>query len=207
MRRKADLDRVDAAAADDEFEKLRAEVTGLRRALESRGLIERAKGVLMQRHGWDAERAFQHLVRLSQHTNVRLAELAAQVVTEAAATPGDALHDETLAYRLLDLLDRPAMMLRPIPSARSSVTDFEVEYANPATVDSEGRTWEQMVGRRLTKLYRPPVVTDMLVTCTRAWETAQPRCQRDAARPPNGSPRRAMRWLVMPVLERLMVTW
>ncbi len=52
------------------------EVAGLRRALTSRATIDQAKGVLMAQHGCDSEQAFRLLVRLSQNTNVPLADVA-----------------------------------------------------------------------------------------------------------------------------------
>lgn len=57
-------------------EMLRAEVYHLRRAMEGRAPIEQAKGILMLRYGLDAERAFDLLVRWSNHTNLKLNVLA-----------------------------------------------------------------------------------------------------------------------------------
>jgi GAF domain-containing protein len=52
----------------------------LQSALLSRDLIGQAKGVLMERFGVDAVRAFEMLRRLSQEMNVRLAEVAQRVI-------------------------------------------------------------------------------------------------------------------------------
>ncbi|MEY8015377.1 ANTAR domain-containing protein [Mycobacterium servetii] len=52
----------------------------LRRALESRDVIGQAKGMLMERFSVDAVEAFDMLVKLSQRTNVVLAEIAKKVV-------------------------------------------------------------------------------------------------------------------------------
>jgi GAF domain-containing protein len=52
----------------------------LARALESRTLIGQATGMLMERYGLDAERAFDVLRRLSSQHNVKLRDLADQVV-------------------------------------------------------------------------------------------------------------------------------
>jgi GAF domain-containing protein len=52
----------------------------LRRALESRAVIEQAKGILMARDRCTAEEAFQMLRRISQHRNVKLREVAQAVV-------------------------------------------------------------------------------------------------------------------------------
>jgi hypothetical protein len=75
-------------------ERLREEVDGLRQAMRSRALIEQAKGMLMERHGCTPDEAFERLAKLSQHANVKLADVAAALVdvtlTEALAarTPG-----------------------------------------------------------------------------------------------------------------------
>jgi len=55
----------------------------LRTALESRAVIEQAKGVLMRDHQCDAEEAFEILKRTSQHTNRKLRDVAATVVADA----------------------------------------------------------------------------------------------------------------------------
>ncbi|MBB3038795.1 GAF and ANTAR domain-containing protein [Hoyosella altamirensis] len=52
-----------------------------RSALATRDLIGQAKGILMERYKIDATEAFQLLVRLSQETNRRLAEVAGEFVT------------------------------------------------------------------------------------------------------------------------------
>jgi hypothetical protein len=54
-------------------------VAALERALESRDVIGQAKGVLMARHGVDDRAAFEQLVAISQHANVRVAEVAARI--------------------------------------------------------------------------------------------------------------------------------
>jgi hypothetical protein len=64
-----------------------------------RALINQAIGMLMLTHGVTAEKAFAMLARRSQQTNVKLRDLAAQFVKEAAAAPqkGTAHIDEILA--------------------------------------------------------------------------------------------------------------
>lgn len=64
----------------DELEALRHEVEHLRRALNSRADIDQAKGVLMLRYGLTPERAFDVLVRWSQHANVKLRVVAVALV-------------------------------------------------------------------------------------------------------------------------------
>jgi GAF domain-containing protein len=58
----------------------------MRTAMASRATIEQAKGVLMARHGYDADEAFAHLAKLSQHANRKLRDLAADIVAQATRT-------------------------------------------------------------------------------------------------------------------------
>lgn len=53
----------------------------LSRAVQSRGQIGQAQGMLMHRHGLTADSAFAVLRRLSQHHNTKLAALAEAIVT------------------------------------------------------------------------------------------------------------------------------
>lgn len=54
-------------------------------ALASRDIIGQAKGMVMERFGVDAVRAFQLLTRLSQESNTRVAEVAEEVVSRGPA--------------------------------------------------------------------------------------------------------------------------
>src|SRR3954454_8594240 len=69
--------------------RLRAELAGMRRAMRNRAVIEQAKGVLVERLGIAPEAAFDQLVRLSQQTNIKLAEVAAALVGATAPDPDD----------------------------------------------------------------------------------------------------------------------
>jgi hypothetical protein len=57
----------------------------MRVAMESRAVIEQAKGVVMSATGADAEKAFDLLRTASQHRNVKLRDLAQQVVDTRSA--------------------------------------------------------------------------------------------------------------------------
>jgi len=59
------------------------EVEGLRRALETRTMIGQAVGIVMNQRSLSAEDAFAHLVDLSSHSNTKLRDVAASIVTEA----------------------------------------------------------------------------------------------------------------------------
>ncbi len=52
----------------------------LRVALESRAVIDQAKGILMERHKLTADQAFQLLVEVSSRTNVKLRGIAEELV-------------------------------------------------------------------------------------------------------------------------------
>jgi len=53
----------------------------LRDALETRKLIERAKGILMRRLNLSEEEAFRRMQRRSQNENKKLAEIAQAIIT------------------------------------------------------------------------------------------------------------------------------
>nr|WP_281376622.1 ANTAR domain-containing protein [Actinomycetospora corticicola] len=59
-------------------------MAGLDQAVCSRDLIGQAKGVLMQRDGIGPDVAFDRLVAASQHTNLKLLEVARWLVEDAA---------------------------------------------------------------------------------------------------------------------------
>jgi GAF domain-containing protein len=61
------------------------EVADLRTALESRRTIGQAIGILMERYELTDERAFAFLTRLSSHRNVKLRQVAQEVVDETEA--------------------------------------------------------------------------------------------------------------------------
>jgi AmiR/NasT family two-component response regulator len=51
----------------------------LTQALDSRAVIDQARGILMERRGINAEEAFGELIRESQNTNTKLREVAARL--------------------------------------------------------------------------------------------------------------------------------
>lgn len=71
-----------------------SEVGQLRRAMETRPVIDRAHGVLMATHGCTPEEAWSVLQTASQQTNTKLHVVAEQVT---AATQGDPLSDSIRA--------------------------------------------------------------------------------------------------------------
>jgi len=77
-----------------DMHRLEREVKGLRTALESRAVIEQAKGIIMGAMNCDAKRAFEILVRQSQHENRKLNEVARELVARrSAGSPGGLSRD------------------------------------------------------------------------------------------------------------------
>ncbi|MFI7149434.1 ANTAR domain-containing protein [Nonomuraea sp. NPDC050022] len=74
---------VDAAGllVTDQRGELRLMAEQLQAALDSRVVIEQAKGVLAERHGWAMEEAFARLRGHARDRNRRLAEVAQEVVS------------------------------------------------------------------------------------------------------------------------------
>ncbi|WP_329139888.1 ANTAR domain-containing protein [Streptomyces sp. NBC_01476] len=66
---------------------LREEATGLRRALESYPVIDMARGVIMATAPCTKEQAWQLLVEVSQHANVKVRDVARSVVDGVSGTP------------------------------------------------------------------------------------------------------------------------
>ncbi len=71
-----------------ETARLTEQVSQLESALERRGTIERAKGILMERHGVDERKAFELLRKQSRKSNRRVVELAQAVADGHALLPG-----------------------------------------------------------------------------------------------------------------------
>ena len=71
----------------DTNQDLLIEVAQLRRAMQTRPVIDLARGVLMASFGLSAEDAWQVLVRVSQNTNTKLHEVADQLVSAVTGNP------------------------------------------------------------------------------------------------------------------------
>jgi two-component system, response regulator PdtaR len=69
-----------AAQRFEQFQALRQEVAHLRRSLEDRKVIERAKGILMKKKGFNEEVAFLRLQRLARDRNRKLVDMAQMVI-------------------------------------------------------------------------------------------------------------------------------
>jgi GAF domain-containing protein len=64
------------------------EVSNLRKALETRTTIGKAVGIVMERYDLPDDRAFAFLTRVSQHRNVKLNQVAEEVLTASRAGVG-----------------------------------------------------------------------------------------------------------------------
>lgn len=62
---------------------LRRQVESLTQAVDSRSVIGQAIGLVMERFGLDQDRAMDYLVRLSQSSNVKLRQVARELVEHA----------------------------------------------------------------------------------------------------------------------------
>jgi GAF domain-containing protein len=60
------------------------DVANMRRAMESRSVIEQAKGILMERYKVTAEQAFTLLTHASQKSNVKLRDVAEELTSTGA---------------------------------------------------------------------------------------------------------------------------
>ena len=72
------------------YHQARQRATELEAAMRSRAVIEQAKGILMAVHRITAEEAMKRLIAESQHTNVKLRDIATRFVAELSdgGTPG-----------------------------------------------------------------------------------------------------------------------
>jgi hypothetical protein len=84
---------------------LRMENEQLREAMDSRAVIEQAKGALVLRFGIPAERAFGVLRRWSQDRNIKLRTIAEALIAVSRGE-GTAAFDSELVGWLRDTLDR-----------------------------------------------------------------------------------------------------
>ena len=76
-----------AVSRHEEFEAMRSEVGRLQEALETRRLVERAKGILMDRFGLAESDAFLRIQRRARDTNRTMADVACQLIDAAEVLP------------------------------------------------------------------------------------------------------------------------
>ena len=85
--KQADLEPVIALAMRrfQQFQALFQEAANLRQALEDRKIIERAKGLVMKKGGYDEHEAFRRLQKLASDKNRKLVDIANMIVTSEEA--------------------------------------------------------------------------------------------------------------------------
>jgi GAF domain-containing protein len=71
-----------------DFEEMRTGAAQMQEALAGRAVIDQAKGIIMQSSGCSADAAFDELRRISQHHQVKVADLARLLVTEQQRNNG-----------------------------------------------------------------------------------------------------------------------
>ncbi|WP_326647892.1 MULTISPECIES: ANTAR domain-containing protein [unclassified Streptomyces] len=73
--------------ANLEVQALREELAGLRHALSTHPVIDMARGVIMATASCTPDQAWQVLVSVSQHTNIKLRDIAQHIVEGVAGEP------------------------------------------------------------------------------------------------------------------------
>lgn len=73
-----------AVSRHQEIAALEREVETLSERLEARKLVERAKGLLMERHGWSEPQAFRWIQKASMDRRLSMRQVAQIVVTDGA---------------------------------------------------------------------------------------------------------------------------
>ncbi|MFB9506349.1 ANTAR domain-containing protein [Streptomyces aurantiacus] len=107
---------VDTAGTGEAEQELRVEVVQLKRAMETRPVIDLARGVLMASFGLSPEDAWTVLVTVSQNTNIKLHHLAESTV---AAVQGEPL-PEPLRQQL------SAAVAELVPARQATTHDTDV---------------------------------------------------------------------------------
>jgi response regulator NasT len=75
-----------AVSRHEEIAALEKEVSGLSERLETRKLVERAKGLLMAQHGWTEPQAFRWIQKASMDRRMSMRQVAQIVVDDAAGS-------------------------------------------------------------------------------------------------------------------------
>lgn len=198
----------DVAVLRDELRTVRAELDGLREAMNRRAVIEQAKGVFMERYGVDDEGAFARLVSLSQSTNVKLVQIAGDVVARSGLGGADSGRVHWID-RALDGFGEPALVASPVPSERGSVADFQIDHANRAALRWVGRQRDRLVRGTFTGIY-PATSAALLVNAGRralATGTTVTAAWPPTADEPDPTTRRGARLHVTRIATVVLVTW
>jgi hypothetical protein len=109
-----------ASRAEREIAVLRRENDRLRQTIDSRAVIEQAKGALILRYGLDDGAAFAVLSRWSQNSNVKLHTIADTLINVVCRRTPDRPGDRELAAWLEAQVHEPVSALEHPPQQRSS---------------------------------------------------------------------------------------
>lgn len=109
-----------ASRSEREIAVLRRENDRLRQTIESRAVIEQAKGALILRYGLDDGAAFAVLSRWSQNSNVKLHTIADTLINVVCRRTPDRPGDRELAAWLEAQVHEPVSALEHPPQQRSS---------------------------------------------------------------------------------------
>jgi PAS domain-containing protein len=154
--------------------KLRQELAGVRTAMRNRAVIEQAKGVLMERLGISADESFDHLVRLSQRTNVKLTEVAATIVGTTAPEPDGpavtALLDDALRERGAGARRGPPAAGQPVPGPRAR-TGRAAAPRRPARgpLHEALQAQHQLLSARIASAASYPEIAATIAEATAGW--------------------------------------
>ena len=77
-----------ALARFGEFKELEAEVDTLKEALETRKVVDRAKGLLMSRDGLTEQEAFRRIQKMSMNTRKGMRDIAEAIILTYEADGG-----------------------------------------------------------------------------------------------------------------------
>ncbi len=149
-------------------QRLEAEVDGLRRAMRSRAVIEQAKGFLSAALNCGLDEAFGHLARLSQHENLRVAEVAARII--GAAVPTGA--GEEAAPRVDARLFDPLTYLHGTP-ASAGTAEEPPESVDLAVLPAEVRIRLQTAAAAIQSAETPTELADRLLDEGVGWLDAE----------------------------------
>ncbi|MFI6273563.1 anti-sigma factor antagonist [Streptomyces sp. NPDC050988] len=117
----------DALPGDAERD-LRAEVVQLKRAMQTRPVIDLARGVLMASFGLSPENAWSVLVAVSQNTNTKLHHLAQEMVGAVQGEPLPEPLQQHLAAAVAELTTPPP----------ANTTDAGPDHSNNKELEKEG---------------------------------------------------------------------
>jgi PAS domain-containing protein len=149
-------------------QRLEGEIDGLRRAMRSRAVIEQAKGFLSAALSCGLDEAFGHLVRLSQHENLRVAEVAARIIGAAVPTGAGEESVPQVDARLFD----PLTYLHGAP-ASAPAAEEPPDSVDLAVLPAEVRIRLQTAAAAIQSAQTPTELADRLLDEGVGWLGAE----------------------------------